>query len=85
MIRIPSVTVETLCPICSHYEKNVVQEKDTIVCKSCNRPFDVYADGTVKPCALWHSKGWVDYTEKSRGLGGPGRPTMKTRDQEPGL
>lgn len=51
--------VTSTCPFCSGQETNPISVKDTIVCRSCSRPFEVYEDGRVEKSMLYEVVGHV--------------------------
>jgi uncharacterized protein YbaR (Trm112 family) len=74
----------TACPLCEHPLSSAKLDKDTVVCPGCTRPIELYPDGRAELSALYWAKGRVEYKD-GNGLGGPGRSSFKTSDNDRGI
>lgn len=57
------IFVDSNCPFCSrHGSYEVRDEKNTILCQGCHRPFELYRDGRVEKSMLYEAMGpvWAD-------------------------
>jgi hypothetical protein len=74
--------VDATCP---HCEVTLLVEseddKNTIVCNNCYRPYEFYPDGRTEISALYETVGYNWYSEPNV-FCDPGLPSFRTRENE---
>jgi hypothetical protein len=75
-------TITFTCFCCERVNAVDVVEKDTVPCTGCNRPFDIWEDGTFDLSPIYFAEGRVFYQDNA--FHDPGMPSFKTKSNDRG-